>query len=359
MKHLTRRGFLTTASAALGAAGLRATGLAARAAEAGDRFSFFLVGDTHYLARKEAPENLDPVSQAVTSRLIDALNRLPGTAIPEAAGGGTVGQPSGLIHAGDVIDSGDKNGATFQTMQQTEWRAFEADFDLTGKDGKLKWPVYEVHGNHDGPGGQGLAIDAIKQRNRRRPGLTSVSPNGLHYSWDWGQVHFVNLGIVVGPVQDVARKRRYAPLDSLPFLIDDLTRNVKDRDRPVIVTHHVDVARYSDPDPKAEPRNAEWEAADVRAYYDTLKGYHVVAVLYGHTHARTIFRWDGTKSLKARDGIPVFNTDNVSHFHNQTQAFLYGAVTNRELVMREYATKDGWQTGEWTPNVWRVPLTRA
>jgi hypothetical protein len=55
----------------------------------------------------------------------------------------------------------------------------------------------------------------------------------------------------------------------------------------------------------------------------------------------------------------VFNTDNASHFHSETQALLYGEVTDRELVMREFATRDAWQTGQWTPTAWRVPLRRG
>ena len=103
-------------------------------------------------------------------------------------------------------------------MQQTEWAAFTDAYGLTGKDGKLKVPVYEVHGNHDSPRGDGLAVKKIAERNKARPGVTNVSKNGVHYSWDWGGLHFVCLGIVVGQVADLARKRRYDPLGSLEFL---------------------------------------------------------------------------------------------------------------------------------------------
>ncbi len=356
MKQCTRREFLTV----IGSSMPVLAGTVAHTAEQADRLAFFLIGDTHYLARKERPEELDPVSRGVTTRLVDWLNRLPGTDIPEAAGGGQVAAPRGVLHAGDVIDSGDKSGAVFQAMQQTEWQAFEKDFGLTGKDGRLRFPVYEVHGNHDSPSGVGLAIEAIKRRNRQRPGLVNVSSNGLHYSWEWGPVHFVNLGIVVGSVPDVTRRRRYPPLDSLPFLVDDLAQHVRDRRRPVILTHHVDVARYSDlPDPRAEFRNQEWDPADVRGYYEAIKEHRVAAVCYGHTHVRNVFRWDGTKSQKAKAGLPVFNTDNVSHFNSQTQAFLYAEITEQELLMREFATTDAWQSGNWTPIVWRVPIPRT
>jgi len=187
MTHsLSRRQFLAT-SAAAGAA--LPTFL--RAAEPkDDPVAFFLVGDTHFLANKEDTAKLDERSAAVTSRLVDQLNKLPGTEIPSTAGGGKVIAPRGVIHAGDCIDTGDKANVK---MQETEWAAYADAYGLTGKDGKLKVPVYEVHGNHDSPRGDGLAVKKIIARNKNRPGVTSMSKNGVHYSWDWGGVHFVAL----------------------------------------------------------------------------------------------------------------------------------------------------------------------
>ena len=53
-------------------------------------------------------------------------------------------------------------------------------------------------------------------------GVARISPDGLHYSWDSHGIHFVHLGIVVGSVPGIARRRRYAPRGSLDFLVDDL-----------------------------------------------------------------------------------------------------------------------------------------
>src|SRR4029078_5869533 len=72
--------------------------------------AFVLVGDTHYLADKESPGELDPRSASVTWRVIHAINHLAGSPIPEEAGGGRAASLQGVIHAGDLIDSGDKNG---------------------------------------------------------------------------------------------------------------------------------------------------------------------------------------------------------------------------------------------------------
>jgi len=318
--------------------------------------AFFFVADTHYLAERREPKKLDPRSVQTNAALIDRLNELPGKAIPDAAGGGKAALPRGVIHGGDLIDTGDKNGPDFLAMQQTEWAGFAADFGLNGKDGRLKYPVYEVHGNHDSPAGDGLVVKKIIERNKKRPGLVNVSKNGLHYSWDWKPVHFIALGIVVGSVPTVKRKRRYNPLDSLDFLIADLKQNVGDSGRPVVIVHHVDVARYSTPpDPEGPATNKEWDPCDVRGYHDALKAFNVVAILYGHTHARNIFHWDGSPR-KAQQGVPVFNVAKSAHFSSKDQAAFYFHLRDEEMIVRELKTSDRWQTAIWTPQMWKSKI---
>jgi cytolysin (calcineurin-like family phosphatase) len=298
------------------------------------------------------------VSAATTKGLIETLNRLPGTMIPKEAGGGMVLPPRGVIHCGDLIDSGDKNNGMFPRMQQAEWDAYQGDFGLSGKDSKLKYPVYEVHGNHDSPAGDGLVVKKIIERNQKRVGVGNVSRNGLHYSWDWGNLHCVCLGIVVGAVKKVTRKRRYNALDSLDFLTSDLADKVGKSARPVLITHHVDMIRYATPcDPDAPATNKEWDCCDVKGYYEALSGYNVIGILYGHTHARNIFRWKGTTE-KGKEGIPVFNVSRASHFNTKEQAFYYCAFKGGELLVREYQTPDRWQTSRWAAQSWTAGAAR-
>lgn len=321
--------------------------------------SFFVIGDTHYLANKNDPAKLDAQAIAYTTGLINALNRLPGTEIPEAAGGGTVIAPRGVIHVGDLIDSGDKNGGDYPKMHQTEWDGFIADFGLTGKDGRLKFPVCELHGNHDSPHGEGVVTQAIIQRNKKRPGIANVSKNGLHYSWDWDGVHFINLGIVVGEVTDVTRQRRYNAMASLDFLVSDLKSKVGKSGRPVVVSHHVDIARNAKPCAAAAPPDlSEWDACDVAAFYDALKPHNVIAIFYGHTHARNMLKWDGA-STRAAQGIDIFNVTQASHYSTPAHGIFYVQITEGDLLVREYQTTDGWQTAAWTPQVWRVPINAS
>jgi predicted phosphodiesterase len=316
-------------------------------------FSFFHIGDTHYLANIENPSEIDARSSAVCSKLIDTLNQLPGSSIPETAGSGKVMKPLGVIHAGDIIDSGDKRGLNFEKMQQTEFDAFNKEFGIDGTDGRLQFPVFEVYGNHDSPSGSGFAIDGLKERNKKRKNVT-LSHNQLHLAWDWGPVRCINLGIVVGQDKSNSQRRRYHPMDSLEFLIEDLKQHASDGKRPVLLTHHIDVVRYSKPCELNNNANLsmEWNPCDVRAYYEAIRSYNVIGILYGHTHVRNILRWDGG-SNRVEQGIPLLNVDNSSHFHGGNQAFFYIEVTPDEMIIRECATKDAWTTYQWTPTVWR------
>ncbi len=345
---ITRRHFLGTTAAALLAPRVRAAEPFA--------FSFFVIGDTHYLANADKRDELDPVSAATNTGLIATLNKLRGTAIPDAARAGSVGEPRGVIHVGDLIDSGDKTDAAHREMQRTEARAWLAGYGLNGEGGALRYPVYEVHGNHDAPRGEGIVPQHLIERNRKRAGVANVSPNGMHYSWNWGSVHFVCLGLIVGEEKSVSRKRRYAALESLDFLASDLAAHVGDSGRPVVLVHHVDVGRYSLPlDAPGPFENKEWDPADVRAYYEAIKRYKIAAIFYGHTHARSAFRWDGLNT-KGAEGIAVFNNDNSAHFKMEDQAFLHVEMNERELLVREYKSPDRWQTAAWTPMSWAVPL---
>ena len=78
--HASRRQFL-------GALGATAAGLALPARAASPPLaSCFVIGDTHFFADKTQPDQMDPTSVAYTSRLVDTLNRLPGTELPAEIG---------------------------------------------------------------------------------------------------------------------------------------------------------------------------------------------------------------------------------------------------------------------------------
>jgi hypothetical protein len=323
--------------------------------------SFVVVGDTHYFASTANPSQMQTASRAYNTGLIDTLNTLQGREIPETAGSGRVNPLAACLHVGDLIDSGDKSGAVIQEMQKTEWAEWQRDYGLNGDDGRLNLPVYEIHGNHDGPHGKGIVLEGIAARNRRRRGLRGLSSNGMHYSWSAGGVHFIHLGITVGQVKDIKRPRRYDPMDSLDFLISDLAKEVGNSGRSVVISHHVDFARYCGQVSDEIVVKNEWDYADVAAFYQALKPYRVAGIFYGHTHARGVYAWTGPKPLPviigrpAPVGIPTFNTAQAAHFGKPAHAVLYVEVFSQEIVVRELATTDGWETSHWSSLVWRLP----
>lgn len=387
--RLGRRPFLGAGAAA--AAGLGLAWSAGTASSASpDRLAFFIISDTHLLAQRDSPTRIDPHRTALNDRLIETLNELPGQSLPEQIGGGTVSEPRGVIHLGDRIDTGDKSGGVHEQMTDTEWEHYVERYGLTGKEGKLRFPVYEIHGNHDSPRQRNSPIKGIIRRNTDRKGLSDISENGLHYSWDWGNIHFVALGIVVGPNEDDLPVSRYDSYQSLPFLIADLEKNIGDSGRPVVILHHIDLQRYSRPCDTGEKGGSrkifcngmartawcnrgcegtpgisrdEWSHCDVAAYACALKPYNVAAIFHGHLHSRRTDRWDGTQ-MNSPDGIPVFGSSN-SGDGGGDRALFYCRVEGDHLAIREYRSRgeEGWHQGRsqiaWTPDVWNVPLNAA
>ncbi|MCX7010621.1 MAG: metallophosphoesterase [Kiritimatiellaeota bacterium] len=347
----------------LGALGTVPLCLLKRARSAGDSkpdCAFLVMADTHFFANPEKPGQLDPRSDEITRQLVATLNKLPGSALPAAVGGGTALAPKGVLVLGDLINDGDKSGGAFSQMQQTEWSAFTTRMGLTGADGELKFPGYELHGNHDGPAGVGIAIAGIRARNKRRPDVTAISESGVHYAWQWGGVHFLNLGIVVAPGNAATARRRYNPLGSLDFLASYLRDKVGKSGQPVIVSHHCDIVRHlTQAALQNPPLRAEWDPDEIIKFYDTLEPYNVLGVFYGHTHNRYFCRWQRDVTGLSDTGVPVFNVKNASHYLDKNGAAYYCELAAGRLTVRELITHDRWLTSEWTPQVWTVRGTRA
>lgn len=326
------------------------------------RIAFFVCGDPQYLAEyTENPTKLDPLSEQANSGFVEIVNTLPGTELPKSVGGGTVARdPRGLIVTGDLIDSLDKNGGPYPAMQRFEWKRFLADYGLTGKEGRIRLPVYEFHGNHDGPQGDTFVVDAIIERNKTRAGVVNVSANGLHYSWDWGPVHLINLGMFVGKGEQRRKDHHYAPRASLEFLKADLAKHVGDSGRPVIISHHLhlDAPEY------------DWPAEDLAAYYKAIHRYNVIAIFNGHTHGSPPKRrrWNGQKIGPDVDGIDNFDPDDAgaSKLHNGkpvglAHGLLYVEIIDRpgtthdQMQVRSYLTRDNWETARWD-RLWQKPI---
>lgn len=320
--------------------------------------AFLVTGDPQYLAENtKAPTQLDAYSEEANTRFIELIEKLPGQSIPKDSGGGNVNKNiRGVLVTGDLIDSADKSGGNYSVMQKFEWNRYQSDYGLTGKDGKIPFPVYELHGNHDGPQGDTFIVKDIIERNRSRPGLSNLSTNGLHYSWDWGPLHLVNLGMFVG--EGTARRDQfhYAPMGSLEFLISDLKDKIGDSGRPIVLSFHL------------HPNGPafDWPPQDLELFWKTIAEYNVIALFHGHTHGSppSRIRWNQDKfGSKLADGIDVFNPDDSGAAKTNprdadnplgiSHGFLYVEIIDRpgtkrdELIVRSKFTKDNWLTHQW------------
>jgi cytolysin (calcineurin-like family phosphatase) len=279
-------------------------GAAGGKAAAGEDLTFFVVSDTHY--------GLSPVGDATIPLLVDKMNALPGTPYP-AALGGSVGAPRGVIHVGDVTNDG----------KAASWDKFVKDYGLDGTDGRLKYPVYETFGNHDG-GATSPVRQGIKQRNAKRVGVKDVSESGLLYAWDWGRVRFVCLGISPGTT-----RKTYDPVNSTDFAVRDLAKHVGSSGRPVVLLLHFGFDKeYS----------LSWWPEEWRTQYrDAIKGYNVVGILHGHSHKPLIYTWEG------------FDVYHPTHFRQTpaktgpvTHGFFVVHLTAAELTVAERKLDDTW-----------------
>jgi cytolysin (calcineurin-like family phosphatase) len=247
----------------------------AMASPAGRDVTFLSISDTHYDAFENEDRN-DRVRGTVLQ-----MNAIAEVAWPEKLGGGRIARPRGVVALGDLIDDGDRKlEGKHQTPRQ--WAGFVADFGLDGTDGLLKYPVFEGWGNHDGPpeGKErfGFSVQAeLKKRNlaRKRKGLlTNLSENGLHYSWDWDDVHFVQLNLY--PADRQHADVRYSPVwhdpqGALTFLKKDVAERVGTSGRPVVLMSHCGF-------------DTDWcHPDDWKVVYAAMKPYRVVLYLYGHT----------------------------------------------------------------------------
>ncbi len=253
-------------------------------------FTFFLTGDTHYglqLIGQNEPGN---------KSTIDAMNNLPGTPYP-AALGGVVDVPLGVLVAGDLTDTPDVQNF-YGIHGLIERDGFNDDYALDGS-GRLHYPVYEGYGNHDVDNTvYSYTLQGLKERNLVRPGVVHLSDNGLHYSWDWQGVHFINLNIYPGTDQRTG--------DSLDFLKDDLQNYLTSPDEPIVLMHHFGFDSFS---------LTWWTDAERQAYADAIAGHNVLGIFHGHLHDDFHYQWNGYDVFDgsaAKDGnfLVVHVTDN-------------------------------------------------
>jgi hypothetical protein len=246
-----------------------------------ESLTFFSISDTHYgTTGAEWIKN--------RKAMPDWINALPGLSYPASVGGGPVGIPKGLLMPGDLVDNPDS----------ALWNEFTADYGIAGE-GRTKFPVFDGLGNHDGPGTNPLIVTNYQNRNRARQISPLAKPTHIdslnyNYSWDWGQVHFINLNLYSGSIPRTRESitAGHSAYHSLDFLKADLEKYVGNSRRPVFIMQHYSFDGTSLGVAGATSR-PWWLVEDGEATYQVLKNYNVIGLLHGHSHGRKIYKWNG------------------------------------------------------------------
>jgi cytolysin (calcineurin-like family phosphatase) len=284
------------------------------AAAGPDDITFFITSDLHY--------GVSPTVAAANGLTVEAMNGLAGEPYPEAIGG-RVAVPRGVVVLGDIVENGNAPEAA------RWWSEFAADYDPAGR-GRLRFPAYEGVGNHDGDPGKPVR-EGVKARNPHRPGIRSISGNGLHYSWDWGPVHFVQLNLFPGSAGiDIINRwgKRFEgdwklPGHSLEFLVEDLRENVGASGRTVVIFQHYGWDEWG----------RDWYSAREReAYAEALQGYRIAALFWGHSHEAMRIDWRG---------IPTFCVGSGQR-NPEPGEFFVVRITPEALTVAERKAKGGW-----------------
>jgi hypothetical protein len=248
--------------------------------------TFFVASDSHFGAK-----GMDEQNRA----LVEQMNELPGTEYPPEIGG-SVATPRGVLFLGDTTDNG----------LLEEFAQFEQAYGLTGRDGLLKYPIFEAIGNHDVN-----SESPIKEEARRRHG-------GINYAWDWDDVRILCLDM-------------YPDSRTRAFLARELDR--RGPERPVILYFHYSLeGPYSD----------FWEQEDKDAFARTIEGYNVLAIFHGHEHRVGHYIWRGH---------PVFRPGAPRH---SSHRFLAVRLGPRDLAVAAW----DFDNRKWVES-WVVPVRRA
>ena len=231
--------------------------------------TFFAVSDTHY------GRVMGATYDSLRIVTVDNLNALPGQAYPASVGGALVAAPRGVVMPGDLVDR----------PYATRWKLYTDDYGAAGE-GRMKFAVYDGLGNHDvynyGINDTTSTISKLFiARNAKRKGIRNADAKRLHYSWDWDQVHFVQLNLFAG--YETGALKQWDPNGSMAFLKADLEKYVGKSGRPVLVAQHFAV----------DTSQADYQNTQKDSMVALLKLYNCIGILHGHTHAEGIYKYKG------------------------------------------------------------------
>lgn len=162
----------------------------------------------------------------------------------------------------------------------------------------------------------------IMERNKHRTRITNVSENGLHYSFDWGDYHFVSLGSYPANGWDSTcgwchyfKNGFRDPQNSLAFLQQDLAKYANSRTKVVMYFHYGwdDFSKLW------------WTEKEQDNFYNVIKNYNFACIFSGHDHATGYRTWKG---------INVYSAASPQH-DQQTGSFLVVQATKDSMYVLE------------------------
>lgn len=213
----------------------------------------------------------------------------------------------------------------------------------------------------------GIAKEVVSRR--RTTAMTNVGGGGpwgqMHYSWDWHDVHFVQLNLFPGndPAKGASTSAKWSPHESLRFLIDDLDAYVGTSGRPVVVIHHYTPNEDNDED--------YWNTVDDKdshtAYWNALRNYNVAAILAGHIHYAPAGKWSSqwTKPTAAatrpdgRTSLPVMVAGGAYTAVESDAAYLEIDFTDEKMSVRRRRLGSDAQVGDTVDLVVKAPESYA
>ena len=160
--------------------------------------------------------------------------------------------------------------------------------------------------------------DLLEEYIARERKYRLAKKENVHYSWNWSDVHFVQLNLYPGNENSPDPDNPYlSPKNSLAFLIADLDEQVGDSDRPVILIHHYGFDNLSVGNNRSSDHPYIWGDTEIEAYWNAIADYNVIAIITGHKH--TGFNTNGENNERwnpyfmrpdgltnGRDSIPTF-----------------------------------------------------
>jgi len=222
---------------------------------------------------------------------VEALNHFDEVLSWEDAGFEELGEISdvrGIIMAGDIT----QNGRDGRVFSNDEYGEFIKRYGLCGNN-EVKYPMYEGYGNHDyfewnNPfyriTKEHPVVDSVSIRNEYRQGVLNTAP-GLdgHYSWEWDDLHFIQLNLAptdIDPNFDVSRLRD--PRDALTFMKNDLDEYVVGTNKKVIIISHYGPWEWR-----------EWDEPKIAELCDVIEEYrpYIISYIHGHSHSTKVYDW--------------------------------------------------------------------